>query len=54
LLAWKKDRWPISLFQYGNAFLPDGNNTTPFLALTTVAVENDDMVLSLYSVESAS
>ena len=52
LLAWKKDRWPISLFQYGNAFLPDGNNTTAFLALTTVAVAADDMVLSLYSVES--
>jgi len=53
LLAWKKDRWPIGLFQYGNAFLPDGKNTTPFLALTTVAVEVDDMVTSLYSVESA-
>jgi hypothetical protein len=50
LLAWKKDRWPMGLFQYGNAFLPDGNNTTPYLAVTTVAVESDDMVTSLYSV----
>lgn len=50
LLAWQKDRWPMSLFQYGNAFLPDGNNATPYLALTTVAVEADDMVTSLYSV----
>jgi len=50
LLAWKKDRLPIGLFQYGNAFMPDGNNPTPFLALTTVAVETDDMVTSLYSV----
>jgi hypothetical protein len=50
LLAWQKDRWPMSLFQYGNAFLPDGNNTTPYLAVTTVAVEADDMVTSLYSV----
>ena len=49
LLAWQKDRWPMSLFQYGNAFLPDGNNTTPYLAVTTVAVESDDMVTSLYS-----
>jgi len=49
LLAWKKDRWPMGLFQYGNAFLPDGNNTTNFLAVTTVAVEADDMVTSLYS-----
>jgi hypothetical protein len=48
LLAWKKDRWPISLFQYGNAFLPDGDNTTPYLAVTTVAVESDDMTTSLY------
>jgi len=52
LLAWQKDRWPMALFQYGNAVMPDGNNTTPFLALTTVAVESDDMVTSLYSVSS--
>jgi hypothetical protein len=52
LLAWKKDRWPMGLFQYGNAFLPDGHNTTPYLAVTTVAVEADDMVTSLYSVNS--
>jgi len=50
LLGWQKDLWPMGLFQYGNAFMPDGNNTTPFLALTTVAVESDDMVTSLYSV----
>jgi hypothetical protein len=50
LLAWKKDHWPSGLFQYGNALMPDGNNTTPFLAVTTVAVETDDMVASLYSV----
>jgi hypothetical protein len=50
LLAWRKDRWPMGLFQYGNAFLPDGLNTTSFLAVTTIAVESDDMVTSLYSV----
>lgn len=50
LLTWKKDRWPMGLFQYGNAFLPDGNNATPYLALTTVAVESDDLVTSLYGV----
>ena len=49
LLDWKKDRWPMGLFQYGNAFLPDGNNSTQFLAVTTIAVEADDMVLSFYS-----
>jgi hypothetical protein len=52
LLAWRKDRWPIGLFQYGNAFLPDGDNTTSILAVTTAAVESDDMVTSLYSVQS--
>ena len=50
LRAWQKDRWPLSLFQYGNAFLPDGVNTTSYLALTTIAVQSANMVLSLYSV----
>jgi hypothetical protein len=50
LQAWQKDPWPMTLFQYGNAFMPDGANATPFLALTTVAVESDDMVTSLYLV----
>ena len=31
-------------------FLPDGTNTTNFLAVTTVAVEADDMVTSLFSI----
>jgi hypothetical protein len=52
LLAWKKDRWPMSLFQYGNAILPDGENATPYLAVSTVAVEADDLVTSLYAVRS--
>jgi hypothetical protein len=51
LLAWKKDRWPMRLFQYGNAFLPDGENTTPYLAVTTVAVAAQDLVTSLYLVQ---
>jgi hypothetical protein len=50
LVAWRKDPWPMGLFQYGNAFLPDGNNTTQYLAVTTVAVEADDMATSLYRV----
>ena len=52
LLEWRKDRWPIGLFQYGNASFPDGNNTTPYLAVTTIAVEADDMATSLYKVQS--
>lgn len=51
LLAWQKDRWSPAVFQYGNAFLPDGNNTTPYLAVSTVAVQPDDVVLSLYSIQ---
>jgi len=49
LLAWQKDIWPMGFFQYGNAFLPDGNNTTPYLAVATVAVDHDDQTTSLYS-----
>lgn len=51
-LEWGKDPWPMSFFQYGNAFLPDGNNTTQYLAMSTVAVIGDDMVTSLYSVDA--
>ena len=40
----------MGLFQYGNAFLPDRNNTTPYLAVTTIAVESDDLTTSLYPV----
>lgn len=50
LLGWEKDPWPMSLFQYGNAFLPDGNNSTPYLAVSTIAVKSDDRVTSLYRV----
>jgi hypothetical protein len=50
LLSWRKDRWPMRLFQYGNAFLPDGENLSSCLAITTIAVDADDMVTSIYSV----
>jgi hypothetical protein len=50
VLAWEKDRWPLRFFQYGNAFLPDGENSTPYLAVTTIAVESEDMATSLYAV----
>jgi hypothetical protein len=39
-------------FQYGNAFLPDGTNSTNNLAATTIAVEADDLVTTLWEVES--
>jgi hypothetical protein len=50
LLAWQKDHWPMSFFQYGNAFLPDGENKTDYLAVTTVAVREDDQATLLYSI----
>lgn len=50
LMQWRKDFWPMSLFQYGNALLPDGRNTTDWLAVTTVAVERDDLRTSIWRV----
>ena len=50
LLVWQKDFWPMGLFQYGNAFLPDGNNTTRYLALSTIAVGGNDQTTMLYPV----
>ncbi len=50
VLSRQKDIWPMALFQYGNAMMPDGDNTTPFLALTTIAVKSDDQVTSLYAI----
>jgi hypothetical protein len=52
LARWKKDGLPMRLFQYGNAFLPDGENSTRYLAATTIAVEADDLVTTLWEVES--
>ena len=49
-LVWNKDRLPMGLFQYGNAFLPDGRNTTDLLAVTTVAVNPGDLETSLWRV----
>lgn len=50
LLAFRKDHWPMSFFQYGNAFFPDGENKTDYLAVTTVAVEADDQSTLLYAI----
>jgi hypothetical protein len=53
LARWKKDKLPMRYFQYGNAFLPDGESSTNYLAATTIAVETDDLVTTLWEVESA-
>ena len=53
LARWRKDKLPMRYFQYGNAILPDGNNTTNYLAATTIAVEHNDLVTTLWEVESS-
>ncbi|PYX78199.1 MAG: hypothetical protein DMG70_32470 [Acidobacteria bacterium] len=50
VLEWKKDSWPMDLFQYGNVFLPDGSNTSGYLALTSVAVENGDLETTVWRI----
>jgi hypothetical protein len=52
LASWRKDHWPMSFFQYGNAFFPDGENNTDYLAVTIAAVEQDDQATLLYSLRS--
>jgi hypothetical protein len=53
LARWRKDKLPMRYFQYGNAFLPAGENPTRYLAATSIAVEIDDLVTTLWEVESA-
>jgi len=51
-LSWNKDVWPMRLFQYGNAFLPDGNNSTGLLAVSTIAVAKGDHETGVWRVIS--
>jgi len=51
LAGWKKDSWSMEFFQYGNAFLPDGVNTTDLLAVSTIAVEGADLQTSIWRVQ---
>jgi hypothetical protein len=50
LLSWRKDWWPMSFFQYGNAVLPTGRNETDFLAVTSVGVKGADLSTGLWRV----
>jgi len=50
VLQRQKDHWPMGLFQYGNAFLPDGKNTTSLLAVTTIAVERADLETTIWRI----
>jgi hypothetical protein len=51
LAQWPKDRWSMKFFQYGNAFLPDGDNITEFLVATTIGVEGADLQMSIWRTE---
>lgn len=51
LAEWKKDGWSMKFFQYGNAFLPDGENATDLLAVSTIAVEGADLQTSIWKVQ---
>lgn len=48
LAQWRKDRFPMKYFQYGNGVLPDGENATNFLAITTIAVETADLETTIW------
>lgn len=48
LLSWQKDFLPRRYFQYGNAILPDGVNTSGVLAVTTIAVRKGDFETTLW------
>jgi hypothetical protein len=48
VMQWEKDPWPMSFFQYGNALLPDGLNTSGLLAVSAVAVKKADQETSIW------
>jgi hypothetical protein len=53
LLEWRKDLWSMTLFQYGNTILPGGNNTTNLLALTSIAVEKNDLKTTIWRIATS-
>jgi len=50
LVEWRKDRWPMRLFQYGNILLPNGPNETDILAASGVAVKGEDQIMHIWRV----
>ena len=50
LVRWTKDRLPAGLFQFGNIFLPTGNNETGLLAATGMAVRREDLTTHVWRV----
>ncbi|MGA9529841.1 MAG: hypothetical protein WBS24_17140 [Terriglobales bacterium] len=50
MARWRKDALPMRYFQYGNVVLPDGDNTTNYLAATTIATADNDQVTTIWKV----
>ncbi|MFY9647044.1 MAG: hypothetical protein WAK29_17830, partial [Terriglobales bacterium] len=50
---WTKDKLSMRYFQYGNAFLPNGENSTRYLAATSIAVEHNDSATTIWEVDPA-
>jgi hypothetical protein len=50
LLAWQKDRWSMRFFQYGNAILPDGLNSTAYFAVSSIAVQGADLATMIFRI----
>jgi hypothetical protein len=40
----------MGLFQFGNVFLPDGDNNGDVLAITTIAVERADLETTIWRI----
>lgn len=53
IASWRKDRLSMKYFQYGNVFLPDGENRTDLLAATTVALDGADLKTFIWRTTSA-
>jgi hypothetical protein len=45
----RKIAGPWAGFNTATPFLPDGRNTTPLLAVTTIAVEHHDLETTIWS-----
>ena len=52
ILRWRKDCWPMHLFQYGTIALPEGDNETDSLFATGVAVREADLTLVRFDLET--
>lgn len=50
LVRWRRDRWPLRLFQYANMILPSGDNDGDVLAASGLAVRGEDQVAHLWRV----